>query len=234
MWWSDARATGRATEGTCVATLRYIVPVHRNEMTLCVSFCRVRLHTGAVARPRDPDLDRRILASFRELAERDGVASVSITAVAERSGVSRPAIYRRWRSRAALAIEAQTDRITDDGFVDRGSLRLELTDAVQRLAASMSAVDRSLGGPVMAQMITDEAFAAKVWERRWGPDIERMEVMWARAVERGEVRPEVDGRALMDQVVAMCIYQVALSHRQFGEDEVEQFIDRLLHGVLRT
>ena len=203
-------------------------------MTSSLSSVWERSHTGAVARPRDPDLDRRILASFRELAERDGVANVSITAVAENSGVSRPAIYRRWRSRAALAIEAQTNRITDDGFVDRGSLRLELIDAVQRLVVSMSAVDRSLGGQVMSQMIMDEAFAAKVWERRWGPDTERMEVMWARALARGEVRSEVDGRALMDELVAMCIYQVVLSHRQFGEDQVKQFIDRLLYGVLRT
>lgn len=191
-------------------------------------------NTGDVARPRDPDLDRRILASFRELADRDGPGSVSVTAVAERSGVSRPTIYRRWSSIAALRFEAQTSRSVEGGFADHGSLRDELIDAVHRLVESMVTADRALTAAMLAQMIVDADFSAEVWSHRWGPDTEAMEVMWQRAAERGEVRPDVDGRAVMDELVAVCIYQVMLSHRSFDADAVEALVDRILRGVLRA
>lgn len=130
--------------------------------------------------------------------------------------------------------ESQTNRSVAGGFVDRGSLRDELIDAVDRLVESMITGDRALTASMLSQMIVDAEFSANVWAHRWGPDTDDMELMWERAVERGEVRAEVDGRAVMDELVAMCIYQVVLSHRPFGSLEVAEFVDRILRGVLRN
>jgi AcrR family transcriptional regulator len=47
-------------------------------------------------RPRDPALDRRILAATREVVADGGVCSASVTAIATRAGVGKPTLYLRW------------------------------------------------------------------------------------------------------------------------------------------
>ncbi len=168
---------------------------------------------------------------MRTIAEQRGPAAVTVSAVAERAGVSRPAIYRRWSNRAALLFEAQTSRSVDGGFPDLGAVRDELIDAVERLVASMVDGDRRLTSSMLGSMIADRRFAEEVWDNRWGPDTDDMMALWERAVARGELRTGLDGRAVMDDLVATCIYQVMLLHRPFGHDEIEAFVDRVLGGI---
>ncbi len=187
----------------------------------------------AVARPRDPSLDARIIEAFRDLAAVDGPANVSISAVAERSGVSRSTIYRRWPSMAVLQFEAQTSRSADGGFPDLGSFRDEMIDAYLRLVDSMATGDRDMTAGQMGQMITSAAFSADVWAHRWGPDRDAMYAMWERALERGEVDASVDGIEVMNDMVATCIFKVMLSHHAPDRDEAAAFVDRLLAGIGR-
>src|SRR4051812_28269102 len=57
-------------------------------------------------RPRDPELDERVVAAVRELLVEAGWEGTTVRQVAERSGVSRPAIARRWPSKAQLVFES--------------------------------------------------------------------------------------------------------------------------------
>lgn len=57
-------------------------------------------------RPRDARLDARVLAATRASLDELGWERTSIRGVAERSGVSRPAITRRWPSKAHLVLES--------------------------------------------------------------------------------------------------------------------------------
>ena len=49
-------------------------------------------------RPRDGSIDRAVLESTLRALARDGYAGLSLRAVAEDAGTTRPALYRRWRS----------------------------------------------------------------------------------------------------------------------------------------
>ena len=55
-------------------------------------------------RPRDASLDARVVGAARVLLRQGGLDALSISEVALRSGVSRPAIYRRFPDRTALAL----------------------------------------------------------------------------------------------------------------------------------
>ncbi len=59
-------------------------------------------HDGP-GRPRDTDIDRRIVEAASRLLERDGMDGVSIAAVAKEAGVGRPTVYRRYQDRVHLA-----------------------------------------------------------------------------------------------------------------------------------
>lgn len=75
-------------------------------------------------RPRDNNLDERVLFATRASLSELGWERTSIRGVAERSGVSRPAIARRWPSKAHLVLEsilgATPDLASFDGVDSSG------------------------------------------------------------------------------------------------------------------
>jgi len=74
---------------------------------------------SAAGRPRDARIDARVLAATRASLDELGWERTSIRGVAERSGVSRPAIARRWPSKAHLVLEALLGATPDlDAFED--------------------------------------------------------------------------------------------------------------------
>jgi len=60
----------------------------------------------APGRPRDARIDEAVLDATRELLLELGYAGLSLTAIAERAGTTRPALYRRWPSLDHLVHEA--------------------------------------------------------------------------------------------------------------------------------
>ena len=64
-------------------------------------------------RPRDPAVDTAILEVAARLLAEQGYARMSIALVADAAGVSRPAIYRRFKSKADLAMAALAARIDE-------------------------------------------------------------------------------------------------------------------------
>jgi AcrR family transcriptional regulator len=57
-------------------------------------------------RPRDGRIDEAVLSAARELLLEVGYAGLSLTAIAERAGTTRPALARRWPSLDHLVHEA--------------------------------------------------------------------------------------------------------------------------------
>lgn len=57
-------------------------------------------------RPRRPGVDDDVLAAAVELVTEQGYARTTIDAVARRAAVAKTTVYRRWRSKEALAVDA--------------------------------------------------------------------------------------------------------------------------------
>ncbi|WP_255788354.1 helix-turn-helix domain-containing protein, partial [Mycobacteroides abscessus] len=57
-------------------------------------------------RRRSSDIDVKALAAARELLVEQGWEATTMVAIADRASVGKPALYRRWPSRAHLVFEA--------------------------------------------------------------------------------------------------------------------------------
>src|SRR5580704_18628545 len=78
-------------------------------------------------RPRSRQTNKAILKAAAEIVIASSLAEMTIEGVAERAGVGKASIYRRWPSKGALAFEAVVDAIlAAEPTPDTGSLEGDL------------------------------------------------------------------------------------------------------------
>jgi AcrR family transcriptional regulator len=188
-----------------------------------------------------PKPDRRserskqaILDATRELlAEEGGVRSLTIEAVAARSGVAKTTIYRRWRDKWELALDAaMIDMLTTfDDPVDVGETREELITFVN------SAV-RTLGskpyGPAMqglaSEVATDPELARVYQEYVVDPRRRQIQAVIDRGIERGDLRPDTDPRLVQELLIGPIYYRLLFSGPPFDRKLGPQLVDAILDG----
>src|SRR5690606_11369405 len=121
------------------------------------------------------------------------------------AGVSKPALYLRYPTRAHLVFAATVEASVLPGLPDTSSFRSDLRLAVELLAASLAATPRPVASEQFAASIADADFARAVAERVNAPALDAVAVIWDRAVERGEVRPGLDGRERLIDLSSMLV-----------------------------
>jgi AcrR family transcriptional regulator len=143
-------------------------------------------------RPRDKTLDNAILNAARDQLASSGLAGLSIAAVAEAAGTTRPTLYRRWPTKLALALdavaqlaEADPPPVTDDPFHD---LVAEVAHFRHCIAEGSSL---ALAG-VMLQDDVDEAFRAQYRESLVRPRRARIRACLERGIDTGQLAPDAD------------------------------------------
>ena len=188
-----------------------------------------------------PKSDRRserskqaILDATRELlAEEGGVRSLTIEAVAARSGVAKTTIYRRWRDKWELALDAaMIDMLTTfDDPIDVGETREELITFVN------SAI-RTLGskpyGPAMqglaSEVATDPELARVYQEYVVDPRRRQIEAVVERGIERGDLRPDTDPRLIQELLIGAIYYRLLFSGPPLDRTLGPRLVDAILDG----
>lgn len=89
---------------------------------------------GARGRPRDPAVDALLLAAARDDLAEHGWSDFSIAGVAERAGVARTTVYRRWPGRVELAVDAVSAAFDGLRLRDHGSLAADIQAVVAEVA----------------------------------------------------------------------------------------------------
>ena len=102
-------------------------------------------------RPLDPNVGDAIAgATLRLLAER-GFAATTMDAVAAEAGVGKPAIYRRFRDKAALVADVISRQLPVLEAQDLGDTRAELWQAFHGMPRDGPSYLRLIGGLIAEQ-----------------------------------------------------------------------------------
>jgi len=136
-------------------------------------------------RPRDPSIDGRVLEIARRQLAELGYEGLSLTAVADEAGTTRPALYRRWPGKAELATAAIAALSTAD---DRAPTDDPYADLVAELAAFRRGVTRPDGLSLVGTMLqrnTDPELLRLYRERLVLPRRTRLRAILERAVAAG-------------------------------------------------
>ena len=152
-------------------------------------------------RPRDPRIDAAVLRATVELLAETGYSRLLVAAIAARAGTSKPAIYRRWPSKAHLVHEAVFPIGAATAIPDTGSLPEDLREMVRRSAAFLTtpAARAALPG-LVGEMAADPTLHSALLERFAGIIGGGLAELLKRAAARGEVRGDVTAAELAPQL----------------------------------
>jgi AcrR family transcriptional regulator len=186
-------------------------------------------------RPRDARIDSAVLDAAAELLNEVGYADLTVAAIADRAGTSRPAVYRRWPTKAHLVHEAAFRDSVATSPPRTGVLATDLHDLVRTTAELLSTPLARVAVPgLIAEASADPTLHARLLERFASEGWSGTEDYLRAAVEAGRVRPGVDAIAILEVVIGAAL--VAMLVR--GPDGLtDTWIDQttaLVLGGIRT
>lgn len=145
-------------------------------------------------RPRDAGRDRAILRATLKILRNKGYAGLTIEGVAARAHVSRPTIYRRWRSKPALVVAALVDstRLAIP-VADTGSLRGDLIEVQRHQVELMNSPEsRRVTAGLVADLAADPELGQVYVGQYLVPRRAAVAQVLRRGVDRGELDPGTD------------------------------------------
>lgn len=182
-------------------------------------------------RPRDAGADDAIMDAVIELLTEFGFRGVTIDAVAQRAGVGKATIYRRWEGKEQLVLDALTAGRIPVPQPDTGSLREDLLAYYLPLAdteAQRGAV--RLMPALAAEAAVDSELAARlhayVADRR-AP----VAGILHRAQERGEIDGGFDMELVVDLLTGAIMYRLYFSGMTVDEDVIQRLVAGVLVGI---
>ena len=190
----------------------------------------VRRHRRQGSR-RDPSIDTAVLAAARRLLVERGYAATTIDLIATTAGVSRPAVYRRWSSKAQLVHEAlfpdlgpepqEDDFVAEITRLCRGALRMYGDAAVRESIPGLLNDLRS--DRRMRRVLSDrlEATARSQLADRVGE-----------AVADGTARPGVSADTVMDAIAGGAWHAVCVRRIKGVDAAAKELTELVLRGVL--
>lgn len=166
-------------------------------------------------------------ATIAELSE-VGYAALRIENVADRAGVNKTTIYRRWGTRAALVSAAIVERRGELGPPpDTGSLRGDILELLREIrlglrAPWITALLREIGPR------GENAELYELLDRFWPARFEVSGRIFLRAIDRGELPAGTDVDFLLEMLSGPLYFHWLILGRPLDDAFLEQVADFVL------
>jgi AcrR family transcriptional regulator len=147
---------------------------------------------------------RAILTATLELLADSGYSELTIESIAARAGVGKQTIYRWWRGKGAVVLEALVEATAataePPALPDTGDLRADLGAVLRATVAEFA--DPKLSATTRAitiETLADEALAEQVRDQLLRPQLDAVKARLRAGQEAGQVRADID----LDQAVEL-------------------------------
>lgn len=186
---------------------------------------------GQSGRPRRPGVDAQILNATLHLLAQYGYEKMSMVAVAEAAGVTRPTIYRRWETKEDLV----TSAVSTLAAAELVSLP---ADPWERLAAELdsffSAVSRPRGVALLGNVLALEDQRPQLIEmyRAKVVDVRRSRLRKVLESLRGEgsIRRDIDLEMVINMAIG-CYYSARVSGVAMSDDWPRMCVETIRNGI---
>ena len=186
---------------------------------------RVRRRPGGRSERIRESVAAAVLELFRERQFAFGVPEV-----AERAGVHRATVYRRWPTRGELIAEALSSFFRVVSIPDTGAWDTD----VRALAATLA---RFFSDPVEIGVISSLAAdsdpqASQVIQDHWNPYVESMIAMVDRAKARGEVNRGLSSGRIVEMLTAPFVVRTTLVRIPVSRRQIREVADLVIRATI--
>ncbi len=197
------------------------------------------LQRRARGRPRSDRARAAILRAARELLEADGLAALTIEAIAARAGVGKPTIYRWWPDRHAVAMAALMESegvpgpadLESGGPTRRHSAIASLRQQLRRVIEVFSRPVGLAAARIIAAADNDSELVRAfrnhfiLARRREG------QALLLQAIEQGELRGDIDVEVALDMIFGALFFRLLLGHAPLDAKLAERIVAEALFGL---
>lgn len=185
----------------------------------------------ALGRPREARADRAILKAALELIAEQGVHDLRMDDVADRAGVGKATIYRRYRSKDELVTAAVAAVVGEISVPDTGSTRNDLTALMNDAVAVYSKPVAADAMPALVSaMHRDPELARAIRQGFLAARREALQEVLLRGVQRGDLAPGLDLELALDVLGGPLFYRLLVTGGPIDERLAEGVTDLILRG----
>jgi AcrR family transcriptional regulator len=184
-----------------------------------------------LGRPRDARADRAIIAAALELIAERGVAAVRMDDIADRAGVGKATIYRRYRSKDELVTDAVGSMVNTIEIPDSGSTRTDLLILMRQAVELYSGSFAARLMPTLVDEMSRNADLAKVARDRFLTGRRAaLCIVFDRGIDRGDLDPDLDIELALDVLAAPVFYRLLITGGPIDEPLAEGVVELVLRG----
>jgi AcrR family transcriptional regulator len=159
-----------------------------------------------LGRPRDTRIDTAVLDAAADLLAEVGYAELTVAAIADRAGTSRPAIYRRWPTKAHLVHEAAFRGPVTMGIPDTGSVAGDIRELLRRTADLLTTPLARLAVPgLISEAANDPVLHQRLLDRFSSDGWRGLDTYLTEAAARGELDPAVSALSVLEIVIGTVV-----------------------------
>ncbi|MGW7349883.1 TetR/AcrR family transcriptional regulator [Streptomyces sp. NPDC054784] len=187
-----------------------------------------------MARQRDERIDHAVLAAVTALLREVGYSALTMEAIAQRAGTTKPAIRRRWRTQRHLVVAAMAEERIGVVDVDTGCTHCDIVEHLDALRTGLA--DPALAHvlpALIADLADDPELRATFLDVVWEPRREACHASLEKGRARGDLRTGVDPETVLDLFAAPVFFRVLFGHRPAGPDFPDEVTRAVLGGVGR-
>jgi AcrR family transcriptional regulator len=188
-----------------------------------------------VPRRRGAELERAILRAAADELTESGYAGMSMDRVARRAGTNKNTIYRRWPNRAALGIAAYRElSVATLQIPDTGELRGDVLELLRGANRTWSSPVGGILRALLAGARDDPELLARIQEQSGDANTAAWRTVLARAIERGEARPDALHPRVATVAIALLRNEyVTRGYPAVPDDVIVEIVDLVYLPLIR-
>ncbi|TBN55527.1 TetR/AcrR family transcriptional regulator [Glaciihabitans arcticus] len=187
-------------------------------------------------RRRNEHSHRAILGAAITLVADRGFENVTVESIASHAGVGKQTIYRWWRSKGEVVLEAINDGFADvAAFPNTGDIIADLRTQMENVTVKLATSDfGSAYRGLIAAAQSDPELARKHIEQIIEPASVACRKRLIQARDMGQIRSDADVQSIIDLLYGAIYYRLLLSTRPLATEQVAQAIDLVFDGIRGT
>jgi len=173
---------------------------------------------------RTADVTTRVHKAIIDLILEAGVDACTFSAVAQRAGIERSTLYRRFPDRWDAIVEAWVARAGDQVSPDLGeSFAEDLTSVLHKLVEILG----SPAGPAVLRLAAELRGKSDYTRTYFKQRMAQLAPMFDAAIARGELAANVDREALFASAAGPIYFRMFIAGQTVDDDFVRTIVDSI-------